>query len=445
MNCLSFHFLRHRVLALKNLSFFQILLFLYFVTLHADILSITVSGFTVRFNNVVAFVLLCILFLRLRVNTLQIDKNVFTSLSLITISVIVSFVLSPYKPRCFVFLGWYCFTLWMYFLLPYFLIKFDEKQEAFSLYMLSFFVVGLFALLQFVCSFFYPMSHEGHNQFIFGNILRPAALCYEPSFYALYMTPFIVMVNYHFLMNRDEEFFLFKKITYKKILFFNFLYFFSTSTSTVFAFLLFFVFLLFSRQARKEGAKFLMIMALLFVFIGLISPFLIKTFFLKFFYSGFMAHHSFLERWNGIINVLNVFLSNPIFGVGLGGCPSYLCDKLLTGDNTFSLIQVADLGLSERYNILKILEPSNVFSEVLASLGLFGLFTFGFMIVSFLRKISRIRTKNKTFIYGLGLSVIVMLITLQINQGLLRSYIWVHLAMAFACLDKIKITQSAYQ
>lgn len=289
---------------------FDALLFLYFFTLHADQLHFAVGGFTLRLNNLVALLLLFVFASRYRSKLFRIDRALFISLLILTASLAISFLLSSYKKRCFFFLIWYGITLLLYFLLPYLLIRYHDYKKVFSLYLLSFLCVGIYAFLQLLLSLA-GLHDPFANQFISGEVVRSNAFAYEPSFYALYMTPFIVMVNYHFLADREEPFYFFGRLTYPKIFLINFLYFSSTSTSTIFAFAIFCFCLLFFSQVRRHLWKFSIAFTGIFFLLGIISPFLMRQFYLKFFYSG-LGHGSFMERWTGIVNAWKVFLGRVV-------------------------------------------------------------------------------------------------------------------------------------
>lgn len=414
---------------------FDSLLFLYFFTLHADQLNISLGGYHIRLNNVFAFILFLIFFLRYRTHLFRIDRPLFFSLLLLSASVLLSFVFSPFKERSFFFLGWYGITLLGYFLLPYFLILYRDPGRIFSLYIASFLAVGLFAFFQLILSGF--GIHFFATQMIIGKLVRADAFAYEPSYYALYMTPFVILVNTHFLADGERPFYCLGRLTYPKIFLVNFLFFLSTATSALFAFLIYCVALPFFRDLRPRLFKFALFFGSLFSLLALIAPFLMRKFFLKFFYVGFMSHGSFFERWLGIKNAWRVFLENPFFGVGLGGYPPYLLDQALTRTTYFG-----NLDFSNTENPLKLLEAMNVGTEILASLGIFGMGVFLFFLIVFIHKIKQALKIDRSMSYGLLLSVIIMISALQFNQGILRSYVWVHIALAYALVERIVVSKA---
>lgn len=410
---------------------FDSLLFLYFFTLHADQLHFSLASYHIRLNNLIALALFLVFFLRSRTDLFRIDKALFFTLLFLTVSVSLSCLVSPYKERCFFFFGWYGITLLGYFFLPYFLVLYREQARVFSLYLASFLAVGLLAFFQLLLSI--CGVHFFGTQMIAGKLVRPDAFAYEPSYYALYMTPFVVLVNTHFLAERERPFYCLGKLSYPKILVVNFLYFLSTATSAFFAFLIFWVFVPFFRQLRPRLFKFSLFFAFLFSLLALFTPYLMRKYFLKFFYVGFMSHGSFYERWLGIKTAWGVFLEHPFFGVGLGGYPPHLLEQALTRSTPFSNLDFSNTG-----NPFKLLEPMNVGTEILASLGIIGTIAFLALIALFFLRIKQGYRVDSTMSLALLLSVIVMGVALQFNQGILRTYVWVHLALAFGYMQKAR-------
>src|ERR1700733_11959037 len=277
------------------MDLFNCFIFLYFLTLHADQLGFTFLGYTIRVNNLIAFLLIVLFMIRFRSHLMSIDKKFALALLCIALSIALSLLFSPYKQRCLLFMCWYIGTLLCYVLLPYFMIKVWDIQKVFAYYCASFVCVGLYALMQLVFSCL-NMNDPFAQQRIIQDIVRPNAFAYEPSFYALYMTPFIMMCNFHYLTSPQEPFFCFKKISLQKVVFFNFLFLVSTSTSALFSYGFFFLAFLFTPGLKTYRKKFFPLMISFSALLGLsylIFPFIMRQFFLKFFTVGFMKHHSF--------------------------------------------------------------------------------------------------------------------------------------------------------
>jgi O-antigen ligase len=438
--------------------FFEFLFFLYFVTLHADQLQWKVAGYSVRFNNLLACALVFFLLLRLRPKALLVPRFIWTSLTLLSFSLLISSIISPFQRRCAIFFVMYGMTILCYFFLPYFFLKYYSAERVFRLYFLSFLCVGGYAFFQLFFSFFGILDPFA-LQHIAGRLVRPHALSYEPSFYALYMTPFVMMLNLHFIIDRSKRFFLFKKVGVKELALVNGLYLLSTTTSSFFAYFVFFVvaFSLFTFSyarsffigARSALIKFGVCIASLTLLFALLFPGFAKTYFLKFFLQGFMKHASFLERWVGMKNAWHLFLQHPIFGVGLGAYPEVLYKSWVMQDQNFTQLNGAEILLAD--NPLKFFEPSNLATEVLASLGIVGLLACGFLSVNFYRASKKAffeaeeGSERRHWIVLLLFSLVVTAIVLQFNQGFLRTYIWAHfgLACAFMTLKNKTFTKTS--
>ncbi|MFN0065876.1 MAG: O-antigen ligase family protein, partial [Chlamydiales bacterium] len=348
---------------------FAPLVFLYFCTIHADQLSLRLATHTIRLNNLLALGMLLLMVLRYHKQLWQIDRWIVVALLFIIFSLCISFLFSPYKLRCCVFLGWFGFTFFCYFLLPYQLVCCWGAKRVGLFYFASFIVVGLFAFLQLLLSFCH-LPTPFVSQYISSHICRPNAFCYEPSYYALYMTPFVMMVNVYYLA---------KRAPLSLVLFANFLYFLSTSTSTVFAYLVFFLVIPFFYRER------LLRFFLGFLAIGTVCALpmmrVAKSYFLKFFYQG-IKHGSFVIRWEGIVDCWRLFLQRPWIGVGFGGVsPQRYYSWLATHEHKEYMDEV-----TSSIGWIKYFEPTNIALEVLASLGVVGMVVMGFFVVSYFRK-----------------------------------------------------------
>ena len=133
------------------------------------------------------------------------------------------------------------------------------------------------------------------------------------------------------------------------------------------------------------------------------------------------------------VKCLLLFKENPIFGVGIGGVGPHLHKVLENG--------VVATTLKE----MEIHDPTNVFTEILASLGLVGLMVFGFLFYKYwilfkevMQKSLSLTIDERRTAIALMLSLVCTLIVLQFNQGLFRSYIWVHAAITLSYLRSLQ-------
>ncbi len=261
--------------------------------------------------------------------------------------------------------------------------------------------------------------------------MRPNAFAYEPSYYALYMTPFMVMANLSYLLK--------KGICLGHVCAINFLYLISASTSALFAYAIFFIVILFFQNLRKTALKHMSGAFLFLTLLAVTFPSIAKNFFLKFFFQGFMSHHSFYERWVGIVNCWKIFLAKPFLGIGVGAIPPFLYSAFSSGDPKFIFIATPE-DIARSSNPLKFFEPSNVATEILGSCGILGILAFAFLLFCYCAQAKKAYkeadAERKHWILLFFVSGVVTLVVLQFNQGLFRTYIWAHLALGFALFMK---------
>lgn len=421
-------------------NFLLVVAFVYFLTLSGDQLHFQVFFFKPKVTHCIATFIFALLFFSSRIY-LPDRKIIWCFLGLLS-SLLVSALFSPFFSRSAGYVLVAFFTFAVYFLVPLALMHFLDEERVLRIYKLSFLVIGGHAALQLFLSVFKIYDPFIQQQTFYGAFARGQSWTYEPSYYALYAIPFIVWLNTEFLLSTKQE----KKLSSSILLFlFNFFLLSSTSTSAFFSYFVFFlsVFFFFPFRFRKiffpglyqRSLKFLGAFFLLFCGMGFFLRELFLETFYKFFHVGFFSHLSFFQRWNGIVEAWNVFLDHPFFGVGIGGV-----GPLLYLQHQGS---AAAIGLHQpTLEMIEPFDPTNVFTEMLASLGGYGLCVF-FLIGAFfwrifmsaLNKPDIAEEKRKT-IFSLLVSVVVMLICLQFNQGLFRNYVWVHMGISLGYVLK---------
>lgn len=408
----------------KVIDLFTPLLFIYFLTLHADYLHIHVGGH-VRLNNLLAFGLVILLMIRLRGNFFKIERRILIALLLIIASILVSLAFSPHMKRCTLHGAWFFFTLLCYFWMPYQLLDKFSCDKVLKLYFLSFGVVGVYAICQlFTCPLFTDPTCTQH----LGVLGRPSALCYEPSYYVLYMTPFVFLQTLLYF-GKDPA------VSGKKIVFLFVCYFVSMVTGSLFACIFFVIFTAFFRAYRHRllsfSLKLLIVLLPILVFGGAV----VWNTFLKH-GLNIAKHPSVQERWINSKHCMTLFMQRPVIGYGLGGVPPERVEQGL---------YLAKYDELEIDNWNKVAEPSNIATEVLSSLGLVGACTFVVLFAAYATSHFRKRrvlcmkedpeTKRLVLWYdAFFISTIIMLLTWQFSQALMRPYCWTHFAFAAAFL-----------
>lgn len=436
-----------RLPQVNHICFFDILLFLYFFTLHADRLGVNIAGFNIRISNILAAFLFLLIFKNKIDWRFIYNKKIFFSFCFLTISFMVSLFFTDYTERVGAFFLMYLFTAVCYGIVPYLIVQKYSVEKVFKCYLCSFLAVGLYSLMQISLSLV-DIIDPFITQYIGAKLVRPNAMAYEPSFYALYMTPFIVIVNLIYLIDKEKEIAIFKKMNFGIILFINFLFLLSTTTSAYFSYFvsifittLFFPFFHSAKTILlKQIAKFSAILGLGSVVFFCFFQTFSKLFFMKLFFQG-SANCSFFQRWYGIKNCWEVFLQNPLFGVGIGGIGHYLHEQWLTGNPMIMIDE--DIRLMDSKIAFKAFEPMNVLTEVIAGLGIVGLIAFLIGIIVYIdlaKKILRnqfVANATKKLIFIFLISTLTMIVVLQFNQGLFRTYIWVHFFLTFSYMHKV--------
>lgn len=411
-------------------------LFLYFVLSSCEQLNLVVGIYKPKAGHVLACLLLG--WVGLDIRAWQLDRRMMKGFIFVFASLCSSAVLGSDPFRSFGYLAVYLFNFTVYFFLPLQIILRMELPLFFRIYWSSFVVVGCYALYQVLMSVFGIYDPFALQRI--GMIARGQAWTYEPSYYALFMIPYVMYHNAYALFREKV------KSTFKrrfKLAFQNLLMGISTSTGLIVSYPIFFLVALLKplnplHQVAKQKFKraFLsfvgavLICTIVFYEIALHSLF-------KFFYFGFDKHISFSARWEGIVVSVQTFLKHPFFGVGLGGVSAY----------HFQEISVYDLK-QESLDDFVGFDPTNCFTEVLASLGIVGLLAFIYLGWVFYRsfqdvmKDGAIDLESKKMATALFISLVVMIVALQMNQGLFRPYVWIHAAVVYGYFQRIKTSSS---
>lgn len=419
---------------------FSLLLFLYFLVSSIDSLSFSALVFKFKLTNLIALSLFLFSFAIFKLY--RISRAFFVLGSIILGVMCISAFNSQNLIVCVGFIFLFIFNYVFYFVFSYNLFRIFSPKQVLQLYSRSFYCVGFYAFSQVLFSLggvFLP----GIKQFIFG-IARGQAFAYEPSFYALYMTPFTIFSTTRFLLQRKED----RNIG--DVLWPNLFLFASTSTGCVFSYVFYLFFILVFRwmnvfrtsqiSIKKIFFKFFVVCLSGFSLLWIVNKKLLVSGFLKFFYSG-LNHFSLQDRWRGLVEYWNIFLENPLIGTGLGSGPYYIAKQKL------GYVDVMDKW------VLNYFSPMNVTTEILAGLGTLGgvaFLAFFILLIQLFRsalKVTNATENERTILIALALSVCVMLATLQFNQSIMRCYMWIHMGVfcgyARGLIEKYSLSKSS--
>ena len=131
------------------------------------------------------------------------------------------------------------------------------------------------------------------------------------------------------------------------------------------------------------------------------------------------AAHSVTERENSLRETIAVFVQHPFIGRSLGGISSAIAEY--EGNSIRS------------FEDAKKIEGMSVFAEVLAASGVIGFIPFLCFLVVTIRNPLRLARVAPPFfsslLRGLVRSLVFTWAILQFNQNVLRTYLWVHIAI----------------
>lgn len=303
---------------------------------------------------------------------------------------------------------------------------FDDEDQLLRFFIYSFLFVSIFGILQFVFGLFGISILT--VQFWKTNLPRINGFSAEPSYFATYLSigwnlMFYLIVNKVKISKFQIP--IFTIITISIIL--------SSSRTGILicsvSSLLYFIYKNFTfLKSGFLNRKILIIFSsILMFFFSTIAYIYVNFDKYKFLFNGLglfgTASHSSKGRLNGISNTFEVFLNNPIWGVGLGGVASGIAEnKGITISNQLEAKQFEGAGAQ---------------IEVLAASGIIGFIFFViFMFLNFYlstKLSSQLKSKGfydeskiiKSIIY----SFIMLNIALSVVPNILRPYYWLTLGV----------------
>lgn len=399
---------------------FSSLFLVYFLTSSADKLMVNISLFNLKLTNLVG--LFCLLIFVLWTKRFQVDRQYLKIFLLIFPCILISSLMSLNKTSTLVFVIFFAFNYLIYFLFPCNLMSYLGSEWTYKVYVRGCVWVGIYALAQVLFSAV-GVTLPGVGQWI-GKIARGAAFSYEPSYYALYLTPFVMFENARYLMGSLKRVGLWTLVGY------NFLFLLSTSTGCFFSYIAFMgIFCFFNGNVWRNILRFSSLLMGLFGFFLLVFDRAFLMMF-KFFYQG-LKHSSFAERWDGLVRDFEIFTEAPWIGVGLGGVSSYAVVR------EFGEGDILDKGLLNNY------VSTNVTAEVFASVGLLGVAAFAVLLYQvfcdfrYALKMKEVNEEDRIQLKAFAISLLVMFFALQFSQSIMRAYVWIHVAIAVAFAREI--------
>lgn len=145
------------------------------------------------------------------------------------------------------------------------------------------------------------------------------------------------------------------------------------------------------------------------------------------------ASHSVDDRKGGMTETLLIFMDSPFIGYSLGGVAPAIAQ----------MHGVTDIN----FEVAKSYEGLSIFLEVLAASGLFGFMPFAMFVLLIISKplhlARKVSSEPSKVLVALTLSLIFELAILQLNQNILRPYLWMHIAVLAACYSAFRRRDNA--
>lgn len=302
-----------------------------------------------------------------------------------------------------------------------------DYETVLKVYRYGFLFVALHAIGQLVFSAF-GIIDPFAGQFI-GPLVRPHSYTYEPSYYALYLAPWVMFLTSKAIFANTKRISL---RDVRELLWIHCAYLVSTSTSAFISYFIAFptflcikVFILGKHYGsyvyRKARWVFLGLIAALATAFAVV-PSIFQQYFFKFFNVNFAKHGSFSTRWKGIERAWSTFIEYPFFGRGIGG----------VGAHHYHLINNTEAQTPLTLQEVELFDPQNVITEVMSSLGLYGFIGVMCIVVIMavdlwrIVRLEQISEKEKLISIALTTSWVMQMLILQFSPGLFRNYIWIH-------------------
>jgi O-antigen ligase len=421
------------------IKLFWIVIFLIFSTAPMDmLLNFYILGFNFRFSH-----LLIILIDLIFVVFLLLKKEVYVNLPL--------FFLWVFSLICFVFsfnsflpLRGIGYAIWLFSLVVFCIAmanffkekNLENKKEVLVfIYLISFLPSITFGFLQWLIpSFTFTRTFylKMQDALVVGSyypLHRINGFNFEPSYFATYLIPLLPLFWSWIRVNKSNK----RIMGILYLLISAVIIFLTTSRMGWIALGIFIILvllievslLIIDYLSKKQQ---LVLVSSLTIVLILSFLILLKSPYPKIFYQKLKNYLgiSFYDRFENSASALSIFFIHPFKSVSPGGVApaiAFYKNKFLVQNNIEA----------------KQYEASNVISEILAGGGIIGsvlFFSFWIsLIFLFFKKFKKSSDKEKTYLIGLFLGIILQWFLLLMNQNLLRIYVWTNLSIFIVFLS----------
>lgn len=421
------------IMRIKKSYFINFLMLLIFLTSSFDIfLKIEITGYSIRilyFFEIILFFILLKDYTDHKINSFKLIgwKYLFIWFIFIIIFIPNTTILT----RNIGYSIWLFLSILLTGIISTSMKNIEQFFKIFHYYMLSFYLVAIFGLIQFIAGIF-GINLLIQQWWITGFLPRINGFNYEPSYFATYLLIgwsiliYLYFSNIRLFSKYRKNFYV---ITLSLIL--------SSSRMGILTMLLIVAILILFTffkviKTKKFSKRYIKFIFLFFGILFIIIFIFINEFEkLKFLFQGLglfgESSHSSTPRIDGMFETFKVFLKHPFIGVSLGGIPSAIAK--LHGE-------IIHTQLQAKHNT-----GINIFIQVLAASGIIGfVFFINFFLLLFYKSnkvsnlIKYISFDLFTIIKSLRFALFWELFILCLNQNILRPYLWILIGMVSASI-----------
>lgn len=422
----------------SNIRFIEILLFLSVLTCSFDIvLNIEINGYNIRFTQLMLILPIVIFGIKFIEYGKLILPLGFIEL---TIYVLLNTVFLLNAKYLITSIGYEFWLLLNYFTIPMVVAFFGENIKKLRLllriFILSFVFVSVIGILQLIMfKLFdinlYMVQFDGKNGRING-------FCFEPSYYTTYLITGFILVFY--LIETQNSFLFSKKIMKLFSIIIGSAIIFSTSRMGILAVVMFICYrvlalickvlhirgtrLKFSINDVKRLALYTFLL-MAFVYIAFYMVKYHKNIVLRLLSGigiGGTSAHSSKFRIEGMNNVIELIKSSPLIGCSLGDITPRIC-SFYTGPQTSACVLL----------------------EQFAATGIIGGMCFSIYMAKLCLSYKKLKKFQDHPLYdvlkGMCLGVFFQFILLNMNQNILRPYVWINYSILSAVFCNIIYVQ----
>lgn len=384
-------------------------------------LNLKIGGFSLRF----VYIIILFMFVIYLADILRKDMIRIRIMGLVPF-MIWSFLLIVFIPNTPLIGRNVGYILWLYIhfifiaICSYFIVTIHNVNQIIRLYLLSFLVISIFGLSQFLLALL-GVDLLVQQWWVEGKLARINGFSYEPSYYTTYL---LIGFSLAYYLYRRQVNTFGKLPLYTVVISILSIVLSSSRMGILIAALQVFCFELLVN--RKNAKQLILFLVGFIVVLGGAVAYIITNESLGFLIAGLGivegSDYSSAERIDGLLTQLTIFSRNPLKGYSLGGVSQAIAFEKGVTVISQETIKPYDVSM-------------NIFVETLTASGLIGFLFFLWYIFCLLRKPKRIVLSNDLsnsmviLIKALVWSLLFEFVILCFNQNILRAYLWVHIGL----------------